>query len=151
MFKNKKVKIDPNTTDTLIGEGSVFEGKVKSAAGIRVEGQILGDIESEGDVTIGEKGIARSNITARNVILAGQVTGNVTAKGKLSIKASGQLHGNLSALELSIESGGLFQGASKMDMKDSFIASEDKSGQKESDPGIAPAPGGETAAVLKTW
>lgn len=150
MFKSKKPKIDPNMTDTLIGEGSLFEGKVKSEAGIRVEGQIVGDIESAGDVTIGEHGVARSNIKARNVILAGRVTGNVTATGKLTIKASGKLHGNLSALELSIESGGVFQGSSKMVMKESSPDAETAAAQ-ESEAGSSVTAADETAAVLKTW
>lgn len=86
---------------------------------------MIGDIDCAGDITIGENGIARSNVKARNVIVAGQVIGNVTASGKLTIKASGQLHGNLSALELSIESGGIFQGTSKMDVKDAPAVPEE--------------------------
>ena len=80
MFKNKSSKLNPNTTDTLIGEGTVFEGKLKSDAGIRIEGQITGNVESIGDVTVGEKGIVKSNISARNVIVAGTVHGNVITK-----------------------------------------------------------------------
>ncbi len=150
MFKNKKIKIDPNMTDTLIGEGSLFEGKIKSEAGIRVEGQINGDIDCAGDITIGEKGIARSHINARNVIVAGQVLGNVAARGKLTIKATGQLRGNLSALELSIESGGIFQGSSKMDFKDA-PAVEEKIAPREPEASIPAASGDEAVAVLKTW
>ncbi|MFC5530904.1 bactofilin family protein [Cohnella yongneupensis] len=154
MFKNgKKQKIDPNSTDTLIGEGSSFEGKIKSEAGLRVEGQIVGDIDCAGDVTVGENGIAKSHIKARNVIIAGQVTGNVSAAGKLTIKASGQLHGNLSALELSIESGGVFHGLSKMDVKDAAapVAEENSAIREPEAPKLAVAPVDDTAAVLKTW
>jgi cytoskeletal protein CcmA (bactofilin family) len=151
MFKSKKTKIDPNMTDTLIGEGSVFEGKIKSGAGIRIEGQIVGDIDCAGDVTIGEHGIARSNILARNIILAGQVAGNISAKGKLTIKATGQLQGNLSALELSIESGGIFQGSSKMDFKETPAAFEEKSPTRESDTTVSVASADDAVAVLKTW
>lgn len=111
----KKTKIAPGTTDTLIGEGSTFEGKIRSRASVRLEGEITGDLECEGDVIIGEKGIARSNVTARNVVLAGTVQGNVSARGKLTIKSTGRLSGNLSAAELSIESGGFFKGISKME------------------------------------
>ncbi|GIO40071.1 hypothetical protein J41TS12_49320 [Paenibacillus antibioticophila] len=115
MFKsNKAAKVDPNTTDTLIGEGSVFEGKIKSAAGVRVEGQIIGDIECEGDVTIGEKGVVQSNIFARNVIIAGTVNGNIQARSKLSITAKGKLFGNMSAASISIEEGSIFEGTSRM-------------------------------------
>jgi cytoskeletal protein CcmA (bactofilin family) len=151
MFKSKKTKIDPNMTDTLIGEGSVFEGKIKSGAGIRIEGQIVGDIDCAGDVTIGEHGIARSNILARNIILAGQVAGNISAKGKLTIKATGQLQGNLSALELSIESGGIFQGSSKMDFKETPVAFEEKSPAREPDSTVSVASADDAVAVLKTW
>jgi cytoskeletal protein CcmA (bactofilin family) len=150
MFKNKKSKIDPNMTDTLIGEGSLFEGKIKSDAGIRVEGQINGDIDSAGDVTVGENAVARSNIKARNVILAGQVFGNVSVKGKLTIKASGKLNGNLSAAELSIESGGEFQGSSKMDVKETVVHPEAKiSAPARETESITSE--NEKVAVLKTW
>lgn len=115
MFKkNKVVKVDPNTTDTLIGEGSIFEGKIKSEAGVRIEGQIIGDIECEGDVTVGEKGVVQSNIIARNVIIAGTVNGNIQARSKLSIKQKGKLFGNMSAVSISIEEGSIFEGTSRM-------------------------------------
>lgn len=151
MFKGKKVKFDPNMTDTLIGEGSLFEGKIKSEAGIRVEGQIIGDIECAGDVTIGENGIARSHINARSIILAGQVIGNISASGKLTIKATGQLHGNLSALELSIESGGIFQGSSKMITKEASASNNEVKNPREGDPNSNNVSGDEAVAILKTW
>jgi cytoskeletal protein CcmA (bactofilin family) len=153
MFKKQKVKIDPNMTDTLIGEGTQFEGKIRSAAGIRIEGQLTGDIECTGDVTIGENGVARSNIRARHIILAGHVTGNVTATGKLTIKTTGNLNGNLSAQELSIESGGVFQGSSKMDYQRESTPDEAKAlaaAAKESELHSAPSVA-DDSNMLKTW
>ncbi|HEX7057754.1 MAG TPA: polymer-forming cytoskeletal protein [Bacilli bacterium] len=117
MFKKKNPVIDPNSTDTVIGSGTVFEGKIKSQASLRIEGQIIGDIECLGDVIIGENGVARSNIQARSVTIAGSVNGNVTTKEALHITASGSLIGNASAHSLIIEEGGVFQGASKMEAK----------------------------------
>jgi cytoskeletal protein CcmA (bactofilin family) len=114
MFKSKK-KVDPNSTDTLIGENSVFEGKIKSEASIRIEGQILGDVECFGDVIVGENGSVKSNINARNAILAGTVQGNVTVKDKLTVTSTGKLNGNIMARSFIIEEGGVFQGNSKMD------------------------------------
>jgi cytoskeletal protein CcmA (bactofilin family) len=117
MFKNKSSKMNPNTTDTLIGEGSVFEGKIKSDASIRIEGQITGNVESAGDVTVGEKGVVKSNITARNVIIAGTVHGNLQTKGSVRIMSSGRLYGNTTSHSLVIDEGGIFQGNSRMDVK----------------------------------
>lgn len=138
MFRsNKTAKVDPNTTDTLIGEGSVFEGKIKSAAGVRVEGRIIGDIECEGDVTIGEKGVIQSNIIARNVIIAGTVNGNIQARSKLSIMAKGKLFGNMSAATISIEEGSIFEGTSRMAGGTAAPAQDDAS-KKEAAAGLEP-------------
>lgn len=118
MFKNKGTKFNPDKTDTLVGEGTTFEGKIKSEASIRVDGLVIGDIESAGHVTIGENGAARSNIFAHDLILAGKITGNVEVKGTLTIRATGSLIGDLTAESLLIEAGGIFQGTSKMAIKE---------------------------------
>ncbi|OAS20560.1 bactofilin family protein [Paenibacillus oryzisoli] len=117
MFKKTKNLMNPNTTDTLIGEGTSFEGRIKSEASIRIEGGITGDIDCAGDVIIGEHGVVKSNISARDVVLAGSVQGNITTKGKLTITSTGALHGNISAASFIIEEGGVFQGSSKMETK----------------------------------
>ncbi|KRE86407.1 hypothetical protein ASG89_10360 [Paenibacillus sp. Soil766] len=117
MFKKTKNLMNPNTTDTLIGEGTSFEGRIKSEASIRIEGGITGDIDCAGDVIIGEHGVVKSNISARDVVLAGSVHGNITTKGKLTITSTGALHGNISAASFIIEEGGVFQGSSKMETK----------------------------------
>ncbi|OCT11161.1 hypothetical protein A8709_05625 [Paenibacillus pectinilyticus] len=122
MFKKGKQLMNPNTTDTLIGEGTSFEGRIKSEASIRIEGGITGDIDCAGDVIIGEHGVVKSNIAARDVVLAGSVQGNITTKGKLTITSTGSLHGNISAASFIIEEGGVFQGSSKMDIKVPAVA-----------------------------
>ncbi|MFD0959744.1 bactofilin family protein [Paenibacillus chungangensis] len=114
MFKNKSGKVNPDTTDTLIGVGTVLEGTLKSQAGIRIEGTVVGDIVSSGDVIIGESGRAQSNIAARNLMLGGQLDGNAEVTGKLTICATGVLNGNISVGSLIIEAGGAFNGSSKM-------------------------------------
>ncbi len=121
MFKKTK-KINPNLTDTLIGAGTAFEGKIKSEASIRVEGSITGDIECVGDVTIGEHGSARSNVTARNITIAGVVNGHIHANAQLTIASTGQLIGNVTTASLVIHEGGVFEGQSRMQQQDTAKA-----------------------------
>ena len=134
MFGKKKVKINPNTTDTLIGEGTKFEGRIKSEASLRIEGQLTGDIECIGDVTIGEHGLVKSNISARNVTIAGTVYGNILTTGLLTVTSTGQLHGNTTSHSLIIAEGGLFQGQSKMlqDQKNNNV--QDKNEKEKEQP-----------------
>jgi cytoskeletal protein CcmA (bactofilin family) len=149
MFKKKKSKINPNTTDTLIGEGSVFEGRIRSEASLRVEGIINGDIECVGDVTIGEHGHAKSNIIARNVTIAGMVQGNVSTRGLLTITATGQLFGNTLSHTLLIAEGGVFQGQSKMQQESKNNIASDKIDKDKEQPGQAynPTYGSSTTAI----
>ena len=53
MFKKKKDLMNPNTTDTLIGEGTTFEGRIKSEASIRIEGGITGISSAQGMLLLG--------------------------------------------------------------------------------------------------
>lgn len=114
MFRSKP-RIDISSTDTLLGEGSRFEGRLQSKASLRIEGEIIGDIDCEGDVAIGESARARSNITARNCIIAGTVHGNVTARSTLTLTATGRLFGNTQAASLIIAEGAVFEGSCKME------------------------------------
>lgn len=116
MFGKKK-KLDPNSTDTVIGEGTLFEGRIKSEASMRIEGKIVGDIECTGDLTIGEHGNLTSNIIARDVAIAGNLKGNITSKGKVTITAKGNITGNITYEKLVIEEGAVFQGSSRQELQ----------------------------------
>lgn len=102
--------------DTLIGQGTIAEGKLICEASLRIEGEYRGDIECKGDVIIGECGIARSNITARDITLAGKLYGDIVVKEQLVITSSGQLIGNITAPSLVIHSGGKLNGSCFMEM-----------------------------------
>lgn len=113
MVKKKKV-LNPNATDTLIGEGSKVEGHITCKASLRIEGQLIGNVDCTGDVIIGEKGRLQSQIQARNVYNAGSIEGSVHTSGILSISSSGKVHGDIKVRSLSIAEGGIFEGSSQM-------------------------------------
>jgi cytoskeletal protein CcmA (bactofilin family) len=109
-----KKKLDQMTTDTIIGEGTICEGKIVSEASLRIEGHMEGDVECSGDVTVGEQADVHASISAREVTIAGKVRGNVTCKGKLTVLSTGELIGNIDVKSIVILEGGLFQGTSHM-------------------------------------
>ncbi|MGO4268800.1 polymer-forming cytoskeletal protein [Paenibacillus sp. TAF58] len=113
---SKTKRIDAKTTDTLIGGSTICEGKIMSEASLRIEGQMNGDIECAGDITIGENAVVQSNIQARDVIVAGKVKGNIHTKGKLIVTSSGVLVGNIDVRSFIIQEGGIFQGSSAMNL-----------------------------------
>ncbi|MCJ8014407.1 polymer-forming cytoskeletal protein [Paenibacillus sp. KQZ6P-2] len=105
-------------TDSLVGRGTEVEGALSCEANVRIEGTFNGIIESRACVTVGEHAVARSDIKAREVIIAGKVYGDVQAEDKLTITSTGQMYGDvLAATSLVITEGGILNGSSKMEPK----------------------------------
>lgn len=113
-------------TETLIGKGCKVEGMIICDTSLRIEGQVQGDIECDGDLVLGKDAIAHSKITARNVINAGVIHGAIESRGTLTIANSGQMYGDIKVASLSIASGGVFEGMSKMNMAE-VTAEQDRS------------------------
>lgn len=103
--------------DTLIGEGTIVEGNLRTKSSIRIEGRIDGDIECAGDVTIGELGTVCSNIQARSIVNAGVIQGSVHAKEMLTITKTGKVYGSIQVASLYIAEGGILEGTSRMETK----------------------------------
>lgn len=134
MRKNRRSKRQLNRMDTIIGPGTEIEGSLQCEADLRIDGHFSGSIESQGSVTIGESAVARSNITAGEVIVAGMVYGDISAESKLTITSTGKMFGNVIASSLIVMEGGQLNGVSRMENQ------ADSTAEKESDVNPLPAP-----------
>jgi cytoskeletal protein CcmA (bactofilin family) len=104
-----------NTEDiTIISNGVKIEGKVTSAGSIRVDGSLQGDLNARGNVTVGEQGDIKGEITANIVTIGGKVLGTVNSREKLVLEAKCVLKGDIITKVLVIEAGAKFDGKSNM-------------------------------------
>ncbi|HIW32380.1 MAG TPA: polymer-forming cytoskeletal protein [Candidatus Paenibacillus intestinavium] len=101
-------------TDTLIGQGTVFEGSIQTEANLRIEGEFHGEITSQCEIIIGEYGVAKAEIKCLNLTIAGQLHGDITVTGRLIITPSGQLNGNAIVQSIIVQEGATFNGQCKM-------------------------------------
>jgi|GEM_PF-219637 len=102
-------------TDTLIGRGTISEGRIECDAGLRIEGEFTGEIVCRGDVVIGESGVVRSSVEARGVTVAGKLYGSVKAHGRFTLLKSGEMHGSVAAAGYVIEGGALLNADCRTD------------------------------------
>jgi cytoskeletal protein CcmA (bactofilin family) len=100
---------------TIIGAGARLEGNVVSAGSLRIDGQIKGQINAEGDVALSPQSQVEADIRAQNVSVAGAFKGNITVKGKAHLARGGRVDGNINSKSLVVEEGGIFHGQSIMD------------------------------------
>lgn len=99
---------------TIISQGVRLEGKISSGGSIRVDGIIQGDINSQGNVTVGEQGEVNGQINATSVTVGGKVVGSVNAKEKLIMESKANLKGDIFTKILVVEAGARFVGKSNM-------------------------------------
>jgi cytoskeletal protein CcmA (bactofilin family) len=100
---------------TIIGTGARLEGNVVSAGSLRIDGQIKGQINADGDVTLSAQSQVEADIRAQNVSIAGRFTGNIVVKDKAHLARGGRIDGNITSKTLVVEEGGVFHGQSIMD------------------------------------
>ncbi len=122
--------------ETVIGTGVVVNGNLASQSDIAVDGTLTGNIQTEGDVTVGMNANIKGNVTGTNIMVAGIVHGNVTASGETSIRETGSVTGDIKATSLAVSSGGTFVGRSIMDAPPTLDGD-----QPEGEPETAEEPG----------
>lgn len=96
--------------NSVIGEGSVFEGKFYIAGSLRVDGKFEGEIETHEDMIIGDTGKVKTNIKAKRVIVSGVVIGNIEASEEVRLMKNGKVLGNTVTPRIQIQDGVMAQG-----------------------------------------
>jgi len=99
---------------SLITRNMKIDGEVNGKENLKIEGNLKGIINLNGDLHIESTGVVEADIEANNIIIQGKVTGNVTARQHLEIQTSGVMNGDISARSIDIKEGSSFEGRSNM-------------------------------------
>src|SRR4026208_2069148 len=106
MFNTKK----PTTTDmitekpngngggtgtTLISAGTTIKGDLSSNSDLRIDGTVIGNINSSAKVVIGANGVVEGDIMGVQADIVGKVSGNIRAKDLLQLRGECLVSGNL--------------------------------------------------------
>ncbi|WP_202079166.1 bactofilin family protein [Caldalkalibacillus salinus] len=113
---SKKQQTD--RVNTVIGHGTSIEGKIKSTSSIRIDGEFVGEIQTEGNVLIGKEGQVRGNIEAANVTAEGHILGNMTVRHTIQLVKGCQIEGDMISETIEVEKGAYFNGRSTMVIPD---------------------------------
>jgi cytoskeletal protein CcmA (bactofilin family) len=113
---NKKEKIGTTTSAVLnvIGEGTTIKGDLISDGDLRIDGKVIGSIQTKARCVVGGSATVEGNVDARNCDVSGTVTGDVKVSEVLLIKSSGVINGDLRTSKLVVENGGEFNGSCAM-------------------------------------
>jgi len=105
---------DKNIISGMILEGSRFEGKLTFQNQMRIEGEFLGEIQSDHELIIGKSANVDADIRVGKLIVQGQLKGTVSQCNLLQIQDGGKVLADISVHELDIQPGALFDGKCAM-------------------------------------
>jgi cytoskeletal protein CcmA (bactofilin family) len=99
---------------TFIDAGASFEGTLRIAESIRIDGEFRGAIESEQTIIVAAGAGIEAHLRAREVVIRGAVVGNVVATRQLTLCAGARLHGDVETPCLEIQKHAFFNGRTQM-------------------------------------
>ena len=112
MTRNRLRRIldDAGEATTLIGAGCTFRGDFSGKGGFIIGGNIIGDCDIDGTVTLAMGGSWEGNLRAHDIVVSGSVQGEVTARGKLEIGPTAHVEGTVTGAEIAIAQGAVVTG-----------------------------------------
>jgi cytoskeletal protein CcmA (bactofilin family) len=99
---------------TLLAKGVVLKGEIHVEGTVRIDGRLDGDIQTNGQVIIGEDGLVQGTIMAGTVISSGRIKAKVTANERVQLMKTATLIGEIMTPILIMEEGAKLQGVTDM-------------------------------------
>jgi cytoskeletal protein CcmA (bactofilin family) len=114
VFAKTETPLKPGTFESLLGKGIEIKGTVRSKGSLRIEGSAEGNVECEGDVTVGETAVLNADVTAQNVTIGGTLSGTVTCSGRLELLPTARVKGDIKVGTLVVSEGAVLSGTTQM-------------------------------------
>jgi cytoskeletal protein CcmA (bactofilin family) len=102
---------------SLIAQGSRIEGNLRFTEGLRVDGEVFGDLRASPDqpsiLVISEEAVVEGAVDADHVIINGSVKGPVNARELLELQPRARIEGDVTYKALEMHQGAVISGVLK--------------------------------------
>lgn len=99
---------------SLIGEGALVQGELRFSDGLRIDGEVRGDVIGLADaptlLVISENARVHGKVMAGHVIINGEVMGPVESTELLEIQPKARIHGEVRYETLEMHQGATIEG-----------------------------------------
>jgi cytoskeletal protein CcmA (bactofilin family) len=98
---------------SLISEGCKISGLITGSGDYLINGEIDGDCDLDGTVTLARNGFWKGMIKATDVIIAGHVEGDIAAVAKVEIADTARITGTVTGEAIAVAEGAVVEGVMK--------------------------------------
>jgi len=97
-----------------IVENTIIKGNILSHADFRLDGDLVGNFQSNGKIVIGPAGSVKGDIICKNADIEGRFDGKIQVAEVLNVKSKARIHGEVICAKLSVEPGAEFSASCVM-------------------------------------
>jgi len=113
MFSKKHSK-PQNRIDSLIGAGTVIEGDLNFSGGMRIDGQVNGNVVATpgkpSTLVLSEMAQINGEVNVTHLVVNGMIKGSVTASEYLELQSKARVTGDVSYHTIEIQLGAVVDG-----------------------------------------
>ncbi len=113
MFSRKSPK-PQNRIDSLIGAGTSIEGDVSFSGGLRIDGQVKGNVSATGDqastLVVSEHARIEGEVSVSHVVVNGTIIGPVRSSEFLELQPKARVTGDVEYSSIEMHLGAVVQG-----------------------------------------
>lgn len=115
MFGKKTDSKPQGRIDSLIGAGTVVEGNVRFAGGLRIDGEVRGNIEaaegaSASTLVLSEHARVEGGVSVSHLLSNGTVVGSVKVGESLELQSRSRILGDVEYVMIEMHQGAIIEG-----------------------------------------
>lgn len=112
--KSPKASADGLGKTSRIVEGTVIRGNIVSQTDFRMDGELIGNFESNAKIVIGPAGVVVGELICKNADIEGKFEGKIQVAELLTVKSKAIINGEVSTAKLAVEPGAEFTASCTM-------------------------------------
>lgn len=114
MFGKKDDSKPQNRIDSLIGAGTRIEGNVRFSGGLRIDGEVIGNVEAVEGVAstlfLSESARIEGRVDVAHFVANGNVVGPVTVAESLELQPKARIEGDVDYSLIEMHQGAVIEG-----------------------------------------
>jgi cytoskeletal protein CcmA (bactofilin family) len=126
--KSRRMRDKTHGPATLLSQNCKIVGKISGDGDYQISGQVDGDCEIDGTVSILHDGYWQGTINATAVIIAGTVDGDIFANGQIEIGNTARIKGTITGEAIAVAEGAVVEGEMRTTGKEEPFTFTEKRG-----------------------
>lgn len=116
MFGSKKGENSPSSNGAAVGAnsnnsivvGTRIIGNILANSDIRIDGDLVGDLDCKGRLVVGPEGSIKGNVTCQNAVIEGVFEGKLNVQELLNVRETAKIEGEINTEKLIVQSGAIY-------------------------------------------